>query len=81
MKPGDRDHFKRLIGKCIKRVRLKKGLSLRQLESLTGIEEANLRKIESGTRLPSLPTIMLIAEALNVSHLALQDFEFKMEDR
>ncbi len=81
MKPGDLDNLRHLIGTCIKSVRQKKGLSLEQLESLTGIEEANLRKIESGTRLPTMPTIMILSNALGVSHRELQEFEFNMEEK
>ena len=78
MKSADRLVLKQLLGVQIKRFRLQKGLSPLQFYSLSGIDTGNLRKYESGARMPSLPTIMIIAKALEMSHLVLLDVEFKM---
>ncbi|NQY75347.1 MAG: helix-turn-helix transcriptional regulator [Candidatus Margulisbacteria bacterium] len=55
------------IGKKIKDLRLKAGLTRRQLANSVGITEAGLFKIEKDERGPLFETAERIAEALNIS--------------
>ncbi len=58
------------IGERIKAAREKanqgQGLTQKQLGELCGINEANLRKYESGRQNPKLSTLQKIADALNI---------------
>lgn len=61
--------FARLIGKRIREVRLKQGVSMRDFESLDhGFDMSILSKIEAGKKLPSTYTVYKICKALKVSH-------------
>ena len=53
------------IGKKIRDIRQKKGISLRDFEVTTGIARGDLSKIETGKRNPTLETIQRIADALH----------------
>ena len=54
------------IGEKIRKLRIKRGLSLRALEELTGISNANLSRIERGKAgVPQINTINIILENLN----------------
>lgn len=55
------------IGERIKQLRLQKGVTQQELASKTGINDANIRKYESGRQNPKLETIEKIALALDVS--------------
>ncbi|MEI6631549.1 MAG: helix-turn-helix transcriptional regulator [bacterium] len=57
-----------MIGKNIKKIRQKKGLSQEKLARLTEISLNTLTKIESGfTKRPSFQTIAKIAKVLEIS--------------
>ncbi|MCK9572581.1 MAG: helix-turn-helix domain-containing protein [Candidatus Omnitrophica bacterium] len=57
-----------MIGKNIKKIRLRGGLSQEKLARRTDISLNTLTKIESGfTKYPSIQTIHKIAKALEVS--------------
>lgn len=64
------------IGKRIKKARLSfndgNGMTQKQLGELCGINEANIRKYESGRQRPKYSTIERIASALNVAPGYLQ---------
>ena len=56
------------IGQRIKRLRARKGVSLRQLSELSGVERGLLSKLERGQRPQvSLQVAMRIAKALGVT--------------
>lgn len=55
------------IGQRIRRARHARGLLLRDLEALTGIQVPNLSALEAGRSLPRLDTLHRIAAALDVS--------------
>jgi len=57
---------KKLAGD-IRRIRKKRGLTQKQLGELCGIDEANIRKYESGKQNPKIETIEKIAGALQCS--------------
>lgn len=76
MKAMDRERLRDIIGKNIRRTRLAKGLSPTQFETFSGIEPRNLRRYETGERMPGIPTIIIIAKALGVKHWELVKFEF-----
>ncbi len=63
------------IGERIKNARKNKDWTQKQLEEKTGINEANIRKYESGRQNPKLETIQKIAEALNVTPAYLMGWE------
>ncbi|MBQ7286708.1 MAG: helix-turn-helix transcriptional regulator [Candidatus Gastranaerophilales bacterium] len=65
---------KKLLGKRIKELRKKAGLTQEKLAELIDIETTSLSGIESGRHFPSLPTTEKIANNLNVELKALFDF-------
>lgn len=54
------------IGKRIKEIRLKKGISQNSLAKKAGISQSGLSAIESGESSPSFSVLSLIAKALNL---------------
>ena len=54
------------VGERIKAARKSKNLTQKQLEKLCGINEANIRKYESGRQNPKIETLEKIASALDV---------------
>lgn len=55
----------------LKEVREKKGLSLRDLEKLSGISKSQISAIERGENMPTLYAICCIAAALGVDEKEL----------
>lgn len=62
--------MKSTIGKRIKKLRLEKGLSQRQL-AVPGVSYAYISRIEAGTRNPSLKALIKIAAKLDTTALFL----------
>lgn len=60
------------IAKEICEARKAKGLSLRALQSATGINDSNLSRIERGVLMPQIDTLIKIADALGVKTLHLE---------
>lgn len=59
------------VGERIKKTRLKKSMTQKELADKCGIDSANLRKYEAGKQNPKLGTIEKIAEALGVHEAEL----------
>lgn len=59
------------VGERIKKIRLEKGLTQKQLAEKCGIDSANLRKYESGRQNPKIETVEKIANALGVNPMLL----------
>ncbi|RHS24899.1 XRE family transcriptional regulator [Clostridium sp. AF12-19] len=57
--------------------RRKRGLTLHQLEALTGIGKTTLNNIENGRVSPTLQELEIIARALNVRISDLYESEYK----
>lgn len=62
---------KTYTGDSIRKFRLEKGLTQKQLGEKCGINEANIRKYELGSQNPKKETLQKIATALDVSVLDL----------
>lgn len=61
-----------MFKETIKEKRLELNLSLRELESLTGISNAYISLLETGARsVPTLKTILKLADALKIDHIEL----------
>lgn len=60
-------------GNMIKKIRIEKGLTQKQLGELCGIADSNIRKYENGNQNPKLETLQKIATALDVPVLQLMD--------
>lgn len=69
------EDIKKLLGKRIKELRLKKGLSQEQLAELVDIAERNISKIECGTNFIRADKISKFSRALEVSPNELFNFE------
>jgi transcriptional regulator with XRE-family HTH domain len=61
------DEFHIYVCQRIKELRKEKGLTQFDLATEIGIDDANLRKIESGKTNPTIKTIYRIAQALQVN--------------
>src|SRR5205823_13574481 len=66
MQPDARPAAGETIGERLKRLRLERGLSQREL-SAPGVSYAYLSRIEAGQRQPSLKALRLLARRLGVS--------------
>lgn len=55
------------VGATIRSVRLKRGLSQRQLAEMTGVTPSTISQVEKNLIYPSLPALFKIAESLSVS--------------
>ena len=63
------------LGSRIVSLREQKGLKQKQLSDLLDMDDGSLRRIESGRTNPTTTTLLLIANALEVSMSELFDFE------
>ena len=70
------------IGYNVKRVRKAAGLTQKGLAKLTNISRPHIAIIESNHQIPSISTLQLIADALNVSivELLMDEHEQKSSD-
>ena len=70
------------IGANIKKIRLERGLTQKQLGDLCGMADSAIRRYESGRGNPTNKTLMRIAAALNVSIevLMFSDERFKVNE-
>lgn len=64
-----------LLGKQIKEVRNKKGLTQEKLAELIGVGERNLSKIECGVNFVTADTLSKLLFALNIDAKELFDYE------
>lgn len=55
------------LGIQIYRARVNKGLSQKQVSEMTGIDQGNLSKIETGERVANIKTIQRIASCLGMT--------------
>lgn len=54
------------LGETIRKLRLTKGKTVEELAEVVGISESHLKKIEAGTRQPSMATYQRIVEVLGI---------------
>lgn len=59
----------------VDKVRIEKGVSIRELAARAGISKSHVQRIEAGESVPSLEVICRIAKALNVPVTDLFSFE------
>ena len=60
-----------LVGRNVRRVRLKKGLSQEEFAEKSGFSQQYISGLENGRRNPTVVTLYELAQALGVSHLDL----------
>ena len=60
-----------LVGRNVRRARLKKGLTQEKFAEKSGFSQQYLSSLENGRRNPSIVTIYELAMALGISHLDL----------
>lgn len=66
--------LKRAFGRCVRELRMRKGIAQEQLAVIADIERAHMGRLERGEKMPSLRTIYLVLDALDISI-----FEFALE--
>jgi transcriptional regulator with XRE-family HTH domain len=71
-------YLKRL-GENIRRLRTKKGLSLRELSASCTIDHSDISKIENGAVNITFLTLIELAKALEVNPGEIIDFEIELE--
>jgi transcriptional regulator with XRE-family HTH domain len=62
-----KENFQKALGAHLKRVRKKKGISIRELELRGSVERATLSQIENGLINPTTFTLKRIFDALEIS--------------
>lgn len=65
------------IGEKLRELRTRRGLTVRQLGEMLGVDHSHITKIERGENIPSLPLALKIANFFGVSvdQLARDDVE------
>ncbi|ERJ58114.1 helix-turn-helix domain-containing protein [Sphingobacterium paucimobilis] len=69
----DKNELQILIGKRIKQLRESKNMSQIELASLCNFEKSNMNRLEAGNTNPTIFTLYIIAENLNVPLIELID--------
>mgnify|MGYP000890864034 FL=1 len=64
-------NFPAIIGRNVSSARRRRGMAQKTLETLTGISQDQISRIESGERIPSVRQLVAISEALQCSPAAL----------
>lgn len=63
--------MRRLVGRNVKRIRLKNGWTQERFAELSGFTQQYISGLEQGRRNPTVVTVFQLAEALGVGHLEL----------
>jgi transcriptional regulator with XRE-family HTH domain len=63
--------MRKLVGRNVKRFRLKKGLTQEQFAEASGFSQQYISGLERGQRNPTIVTLYELAAALGVSHMEL----------
>ena len=72
--------MRKLVGRNVKRFRLKKSLTQEQFAAISGFSQQYISSLENGRRNPTVVTLYELAMALGVTHMDLvrPDKTFKM---
>jgi transcriptional regulator with XRE-family HTH domain len=63
--------MRKLVGRNVKRIRQKKGLTQEQFAEVSGFSQQYISSLERGRRNPTVVTLYELATALGVSHMEL----------
>ena len=63
--------MRKLVGRNVRRIRLKKGLTQEDFAETSGFSQQYLSGLERGRRNPTIITLYELATALGVSHMDL----------
>lgn len=63
--------MRKLVGRNVRRVRLKKGLTQERFAEISGFSQQYISGLEQGRRNPTVVTLYELATALGVSHVEL----------
>ena len=63
--------MRKLVGRNVRRIRLKKGLTQEQFAVVSGFSQQYISGLERGRRNPTVVTLYELAKALGVSHMEL----------
>jgi transcriptional regulator with XRE-family HTH domain len=77
-RPRNQDYIK-AFGKHLKRLRESKDLTQEELCYRSGLQLSHLGRIERGERTLTIPTLYLLATALDEEPKILLDFKFKQK--
>lgn len=66
--------MRKLVGWNLKEIRQKKGLTQEEFAEISGFSQQYLGGLERGKRNPTVVTLYLLAEALEVSYMELLKF-------
>jgi transcriptional regulator with XRE-family HTH domain len=63
--------MRKLVGRNVRRIRQRKGLTQEQFAELSGFSQQYISGLEKGRRNPTVVTVYELASALGVGHLDL----------
>jgi transcriptional regulator with XRE-family HTH domain len=63
--------MRKLVGRNVRKARLKKGLTQEQFAEVSGFTQQYISDLERGLRNPTIVTIFELASALGASHMDL----------
>lgn len=72
---SDSQEFLVRMGLRIKQLRIEKGLSLRDLSRISGVNNSKIAKVEKGYVNITVVTLAILLEALGVSPVVFWDFD------
>ena len=73
--------MRKLVGRNVKRIRQKKGLSQERFAEISGFSQQYISSVEQGRRNPTVVTIYELATGLGVSHMELVRPERKASEK
>jgi transcriptional regulator with XRE-family HTH domain len=65
--PTDKNEPLNKLGEKLRTLRTGRGLTVRQLGDILGVNHSHITKIEKGENIPSLPLALKIADLFNIS--------------
>ncbi len=69
-------NFSKVFGNHLRKLRIEKGFGMREFALHVDMEYSQLSKIERGVINPTIATVLILAEGLEISHTELFDFPF-----
>ncbi len=73
--------YLKAFGENLRKIRIKKGLTMIQLAFEADIEYSQIAKIERGVSNPTISTVQLLASALDIPVADLFRFQFPPKER
>jgi len=75
------EEYCKAFGLHLRKLREKKGISMRKFALIADMEYSQLSKIERGVTNPTISTVLALSEALDIPHTELFEFKFLLKSK